>query len=279
MLRTDWTVQRRRRIKAEPKNVFGPGSKTKSSKKATVRSNVQPIMPRPIPVPPSIPGAKPKPTPIPESPSQPVPDDDTASEPSALGDQPSMEEEPSSTEEPSIVILEQQVLGELERQPLGLSKPVPDSEPVEIMPSNGTSERAKKLIESSKARASAKGEKPVVSKVSAVTVSPTAEIKPQIKPKRKFRSRVSSYRPAARAKRLDRSRHMEYKYEMRTLLSELEIPEEHRSNLLATIWARGERLTTNESKEFLNEKLDEGIIDEEQRQALIIIVDNYTVRR
>tara|TARA_B100001179_G_C18559294_1_gene389764 strand:- start:193 stop:999 length:807 start_codon:yes stop_codon:yes gene_type:complete len=268
-------VQRRRRIKAEPKNVFGPGSKTKSPKKATVRSNVQPIMPKPLPVPPSIPGAKPNPTPIPESPSQPVPDDDTASEPSAPEDQPSMEEEPLSTEEPSIVILEQQVLGELQRQPLGLSKPVLDSEPVEIKPSNGTSERAKKLIESSKARASAKEEKPVVTKVSAVTVSP----KPQIKPKRKFRSRVSSYRPAARAKRLDRSRHMEYKYEMRTLLSELKIPEEHRSNLLATIWARGERLTTNESKEFLNEKLEEGIIDDEQRQALIIIVDNYTVRR
>ena len=275
MLRTDWTVQRRRRIKAVPKNVFGPGSKTKSPKKATVRSNVQPIMPKPLPVPPSIPGAKPNPTPIPESPSQPVPDDDTASEPSAPEDQPSMEEEPLSTEEPSIVILEQQVLGELQRQPLGLSKPVLDSEPVEIKPSNGTSERAKKLIESSKARASAKEEKPVVTKVSAVTVSP----KPQIKPKRKFRSRVSSYRPAARAKRLDRSRHMEYKYEMRTLLSELKIPEEHRSNLLATIWARGERLTTNESKEFLNEKLEEGIIDDEQRQALIIIVDNYTVRR
>ncbi len=268
-------MQRRRRIKAEPKNVFGPGSKTKFSKKATVRSNARPIMSKPLPVPPSIPGAKPKLTPIPESPPQPVPDDDTASEPFALEDQPSTEEEPSSTEEPSIVILEQQVLGELQRQPLGLSKPVPDSEPVEIKPSNGTSERAKKLIESSKARASTKEKMPVVTQVSAVTVSP----KPQIKPKRKFRSRVSSYRPAARAKRLDRSRHMEYKYEMRTLLSELEIPEEHRSNLLATIWARGERLTTNESKEFLNEKLEEGIIDDEQRQALIIIVDNYTVRR
>ena len=269
-------MQRRKRIKAEPKNVFGPGSKTKSPKKKIVRSNAQPIMPKLRPVPPSIPGAKPKPAPIPESPPQPVPDDDTASEPSALEDQSSTEEEPSSTEEePSIVILEQQVLGELQRQPLGLSKPVPDSEPVEIMPSNGTSERAKKLIESSKARASAQEEIPVVTQVSAVTVSP----KPQIKPRRKYRSRVSSYRPAARAKRLDRSRHMEYKYEMRTLLSELEIPEEHRSNLLATIWARGERLTTNESKEFLNEKLEEGIIDDEQRQALIIIVDNYTVRR
>jgi hypothetical protein len=272
-------VQRRRRIKAVPKNVFGPGSKTKSPKKVTVRSNAQPIKPKPLPLPPSIPGAKPKPAPIPESPPQSEPDDDTASEPSALEDQPHTEEEPS------IVILEQQVLGEPQREPqvldepqrepLGLSKPIPDSEPLEIKPSNGTSERAKELIESSKARASTLEKKPVRTQVSAVTVSP----KPQIKPKRKYRSRVSSYRPAARAKRLDRSRYMEYKYEMRTLLSKLKIPEEHRSNLLATIWARGERLTSNESKEFLNEKLEEDIIDDEQRQALIIIVDKYTVRR
>ena len=172
------------------------------------------------------------------------------------------------------MIPEQHRVGELQRQPLGLSKPVLDSETVEIEPSS-TSERAKELIESSKARALAQEKKPVKTEISTVTVPPT----PQIKPQRKFRRRNSSYQPAARAKRLDRSRHMEYKYEMRQVLSKLGIPEEHRSNLLGTIWARGERLTTNESKEFLNEKLEEGIIDDEQRQALIIIVDNYTVRR
>ena len=72
---------------------------------------------------------------------------------------------------------------------------------------------------------------------------------------------------------------MEYKYEMRGLLSEIGIAEEHRSNLLATIWARGERQTTNEAKEFLFEKLDEGIIDDSQIEALEKIVDGYTVRR
>jgi len=72
---------------------------------------------------------------------------------------------------------------------------------------------------------------------------------------------------------------MEYKYEMRLILSDMGILEEHRSNLLATIWARGERQTTKESKDFLNEKLEEGIIDDEQRQTLEKIVDNYTVRR
>jgi hypothetical protein len=99
------------------------------------------------------------------------------------------------------------------------------------------------------------------------------------KPQRKFRNKTSSYQPANRARRLDRSRHMEYKYEMRGLLLEIGIDEEHRSNLLATIWARGERQTTKEAKEFLVEKLNDGIIDDDQMSSLEKIVDGYTVRR
>ena len=66
---------------------------------------------------------------------------------------------------------------------------------------------------------------------------------------------------------------------MRGLLSDIGIAEEHRSNLLATIWARGERQTTKEAKEFLEEKLSEGIIDEDQMTSLEKIVEGYTVRR
>ena len=102
---------------------------------------------------------------------------------------------------------------------------------------------------------------------------------PPKKTQRKFRNKTSSYQPANRARRLDRSRHMEYKYEMRGLLSEIGIAEEHRSNLLATVWARGERQTTKEAKDFLMEKLDEGIIDDSQMASLEKIVDGYTVRR
>ena len=72
---------------------------------------------------------------------------------------------------------------------------------------------------------------------------------------------------------------MEYKYEMRGLLTEINVAEEHRSNLLATIWARGERQTTIEAKDFLEEKLSEGILDEDQLLSLEKVVDRYTVRR
>jgi hypothetical protein len=262
-------VQRRRKRKAEPKNVFGSGSQPKTTKKESVRSNERPTKSKIQTLPPSIPGSKHKPSVIPEPP-QPEPEVDIIAEPIVLVDQ-----TPNSEDAPSTVILEQQLLGDSQRPHLGLSKPVPAPEPEEIEHTSTTSERAKELIESSKARASAQVKPPRVPESSAVNITP----KPQIKPQRKFRSRIRSYQPAARAKRLDRSRHMEYKYEMRLKLSDMGIAEEHRSNILATIWARGERQTTNDSKEFLKEKLQEGIIDDEQSQILEKIVDEYTVRR
>ena len=102
--------------------------------------------------------------------------------------------------------------------------------------------------------------------------------KPKTPPPRP-RRRKSSFQPAARAKRLDRSRHMEYKYEMRGLLIELDIPEEHRSNILGTIWARGERLTAADAKEFISEKREQGVLTEDQDSTLKKVVDRYTVRR
>tara|TARA_B100000929_G_scaffold151695_1_gene120066 strand:- start:861 stop:1649 length:789 start_codon:yes stop_codon:yes gene_type:complete len=262
-------VQRRRKRKAEPRNVFGSGSQPKTSKKESVRSKERLTKPKIQPLPPPVPGLKPKPSVIPDPPL-PEPEDDAIAEPIVLVDQTPKAEDSSST-----VVLEEQLLGDSPRRPLGLSKSAPAPEPEVIERISTTSEKAKELIESSKARASAHVETPPKSNAPAANALP----KPQIKPRRKFRSRVRSYQPAARARRLDRSRHMEYKYEMRLTLSDIGIPEEHRSNLLATIWARGERQSINESKEFLNEKLQEDVIDDEQRQILEKIVDGYTVRR
>jgi len=262
-------VQRRRKQKAVPRNVFGSGSQPKSPKKESVRHVDRSTKSRPPTLPPTVPGKKLKP-PVIADPPQSDPADDAISEPAALADQTL-----KSEDSPSTTILENQLLGDQKRQTLGLSKPARNHEPEEINHIITTSDRAKKLIESSKERASSLVNSPPKPTPPKVDPSP----KPQIKPRRKFRSRVSSYQPAARARRLDRSRHMEYKYEMRLILSDMGILEEHRSNLLATIWARGERQTTKESKDFLNEKLEEGIIDDEQRQTLEKIVDNYTVRR
>ena len=142
---------------------------------------------------------------------------------------------------------------------------------------SGKSLKARQIIEDSILRASLAAEKEKTSNVSKKSPSET-KTEPK-KPQKKFRNKTSSYQPANRARRLDRSRHMEYKYEMRGLLVEIGVSEEFRSNLLATIWARGERQTTKDAKDFLQEKLDEGIIDDDQMKSLESVVDGYTIRR
>ena len=72
---------------------------------------------------------------------------------------------------------------------------------------------------------------------------------------------------------------MEYKYEVRGLMVDIDIPEEHRSNILGTMWDRGERQTVTEAKEFLESKHSEGIVSEEQLTKLSDILNKYTVRR
>ena len=131
------------------------------------------------------------------------------------------------------------------------------------------SDRAAALIEQSRKRAMQPAPKESV--VAKKTIKPA--------PTKRRRNTKTSYQPAARAKRLNRSRHMEYKYEMRKLLVDINVPEEHRSNLLGTIWAKGERKTTVDAKDFLSEKMSEGAIDEVQKSRLEKVIDDYTIRR
>jgi len=133
-----------------------------------------------------------------------------------------------------------------------------------------TSKRAQDIIDKSKARASEHQRK---------VVSPKKEEKPVKAPVRRRRRVKPSFQPAERKKRLDRSRHMEYKYEVRRLLIDINVAEEHRSSILGSVWAKGERQTVGDAKEFLSEKHSEGILDEEQLDAMRKVVDNYTVRR
>ena len=188
--------------------------------------------------------------------------------------------------EPEETILEGQILGvkKVEQTPQEEKSTKPKKKPAEIttkvepkVEDSGKSLKARQIIEDSILRASLAAEKEKSSSFSKKSPSET-KTEPK-KSQKKFRSKTSSYQPANRARRLDRSRHMEYKYEMRGLLVEIGVPEEFRSNLLATIWARGERQTTKEAKDFLQEKLDEGIIDDEQMKSLESVVDGYTIRR
>ena len=63
------------------------------------------------------------------------------------------------------------------------------------------------------------------------------------------------------------------------MLEEIGVSEEHRSSILGSIWAKGERQTVTDAKEYLEKKLSEGIITEVHRSRLCEVIDDYTVRR
>lgn len=84
---------------------------------------------------------------------------------------------------------------------------------------------------------------------------------------------------ATRARRLNRSRHVEYRYEMRALLKEIEVAPEQHSVLLGTIWAKGERQDVNAAKDFVRERVNSGAITDDQCERLISVIDAYTTRR
>ena len=247
-------MQRRRRSKAVPRDIFGNPTTPSNTPKPTGKQLTPPTG-KPSVKPPAKPPAKP-----PEI-SKPIED----SEPETA----QVSEEPDSEEDLDSEVVNEQILRS-PRKSIGLR---PNSETVDEEPVETVSNRAKEIIDESKERAKTE---PVVR--AKTVLKPAPEVKPPPKPKPR-RRRSSSFQPANRAKRLDRSRHMEYKYEMRGLLQELNIPEEHRSNLLGTIWARGERLTIADAKQFISEKSEQGVLTEEQESTLRSVVDRYTVRR
>ena len=281
-LRIDSKVQRRRRKKAAPKNIFGSVPQATQKSKPSSSSSIKPPKVRTqIAPPPSVPGAKKReeaPVPTVEAPI----DEITKKEAIAPVSEETSVENPQSVETQQTImeekgdqhILQEQILGKgSSKEIVSEKKPIP-SEKITKEQDGGKSLKARQIIQNSMLKASIAVEE---AKTQKKTQQKPAEA-PK-KPQRKFRNKTSSYQPANRARRLDRSRHMEYKYEMRGLLSKLGVEEEYRSNLLATIWARGERQTTMEAKEFLKEKLDEGIIADDQMTSLEKIVDGYTVRR
>ena len=262
-------MQRRRRPKATPKDIFGTGSQTKSSKKEDPGLRKAPLtVPDPIPTPPPTVGAKPEPLPALE---------DRIETP--LGTTP---ESAPVEEGEDVSVLESQILGVPKKKSIGL-RPIAESKPEEPL-ENIVSTKAQELIDESKHRAvqSEEAEVTEISKELSNEPKPVINRKlppPKVVINRKPRRRQSSFQPAKRAKRLDRSRHMEYKYEVRQLLEEIGVSEEHRSSLLGSIWAKGERQTVSDAKEYLEDKLSEGIITEVHLSRLCEVIDDYTVRR
>jgi hypothetical protein len=250
-------VQKRRRTKAVPKDIFGNAPKPITSKKVVVK---QP------------PSSKPPPTPVP------VPAVETKEE----EEPPVIEEELSESAEeiiqsPEEDVIQSQMLGVTRRKSIGLQPKQEEEE--EDSPANGLSDKAQELIDESKLRAK-NDQQPKKAVIKTVKIPSIQREAPTPKPPApKYRRRRNSFQPAARDKRLDRSRHMEYKYEVRGLMADIDVEEEHRSNVLGTMWAKGERQNVAEAKEFLESKHSEGVLTEEQFKKLCDVINKYTVRR
>ncbi len=246
-------MQRRRKPRAKPRDVFS-GSSSPPSK----------IEKKPLPKeskrPPAVPPSKPvitKKISKKKSDKTTKKDDDTSK---AKSDKSSV----------STDIIQKNILGET-RKTIGLRDKIKESEP--DIKENITSKKAQDIIDKSRARAM----ESLVKKTITVDTTEKPTVSPS--PRKKSKKTKNSFQPAERKRRLDRSRHMEYKYEVRRLLIEMNVDEEHRSSLLGTIWAKGERQTVSDAKDFLNSKHSEGVIDEHQLETLNKVVDGYTVRR
>ena len=80
-------------------------------------------------------------------------------------------------------------------------------------------------------------------------------------------------------KKLNRQRYNDYKYAARDILDDESVADEHRSNLLGQIWAKGERIGIEATLEFISEKEEQLILNQEIAQRLRDLVKALTTRR
>jgi len=82
-----------------------------------------------------------------------------------------------------------------------------------------------------------------------------------------------------KVKKLNRQRYNDYKYAARDILDDDSVADEHRSNLLGQIWAKGERIGVEATYEFITEKEEQLIINDNVAQRLRDLVRALTTRR
>ena len=82
-----------------------------------------------------------------------------------------------------------------------------------------------------------------------------------------------------KVKKLNRQKYNEYKYAAKDILEDDSVAEEHRSNLLGQIWAKGERIGVDETYSFIASKEEELIISKDVAERLTTLVRALTTRR
>ncbi|MEC8242874.1 MAG: hypothetical protein VX023_04050 [Candidatus Thermoplasmatota archaeon] len=80
-------------------------------------------------------------------------------------------------------------------------------------------------------------------------------------------------------KKLNRQKILEFKYVAREILSHPDIPEEHRSNVLGQIIAKGERISIDAAIDFIEQKQEEMILTQEISDKLKQEIKSISTRR
>ena len=80
-------------------------------------------------------------------------------------------------------------------------------------------------------------------------------------------------------KKLNRQKYLEYKYAAKDILDNPNVPEEHRSNVLGQVWAKGERSGIDDCLAYIEQKEAELVIPEDVGAQLKDLVKRMTTRR
>ena len=80
-------------------------------------------------------------------------------------------------------------------------------------------------------------------------------------------------------RKLNRQKYLEYKYAAKDILDNPNVPEEHRSNVLGQVWAKGERIGIEESVSFIEQKELELILPSDVALKLRDLVKRMTTKR
>jgi hypothetical protein len=102
-------------------------------------------------------------------------------------------------------------------------------------------------------------------------------VRPAAKRRRRFRDKGGGKQPQVR--KLDRRKYLEYKYEVRAMLDDERVLDEHRSNILGQVWAKGERSGVTESQLFIEQKVAELILPEDIGEKISVLVKKFTTKR
>lgn len=194
-------------------------------------------------------------------------------------------EAPKKNEEKPLVQSHEDRLAELRRKSqeakMSASRieaaPEPTTVTQTVEPSAGAAKSeietvASSLNASAEAVAPAKRAKNVFAKI---------ETKVEVKPDRRRRRRMDKKGGGRQKqeKKLNRQKYLEYKYAAKDILDNPNVPEEHRSNVLGQIWAKGERQGIDDCLDYIDQKEAELILPEEVGTELKNLVKRMTTKR